>query len=99
MSKYMIMQLQNGKFGGKEIVSKRSMDMIHAYQVFADKTIPIATVGFETYFNDLANGQHVALKGGNMPGYFLVPEQKTAFFMSYNNDVIMMSKDVNLFGI
>ncbi|ADP31070.1 serine hydrolase [Bacillus atrophaeus] len=98
MSKYMIMQLQNGKFGGKEIVSKRSMDMMHDYQVFADKTIPIATVGFETYFNDLANGQHVALKGGNMPGHsslmVLVPEQKTAFFMSYNNDATMMSKDV-----
>jgi CubicO group peptidase (beta-lactamase class C family) len=97
MSKYMIMQLQNGKFGDKEIVSKKSMDMMHAYQVFADKTIPIATVGFETYFNDLANGQHVILKGGNMPGHsslmVLVPEQKTAFFMSYNNDSIM-SKDV-----
>lgn len=82
MSKYMIMQLQNGKFGGEEIVSKRSMDMMHAYQVFADKTIPIATVGFETYFNDLANGQHVALKGGNMPYsslMVLVPEQKSIF--------------------
>ncbi|MEK5408155.1 serine hydrolase [Paenibacillus sp. FSL W8-0439] len=97
MSKYMIMQLQNGKFGGKQIVSKKSIDMMHAYQVFADKTIPIATVGFETYFNDFANGQHVVLKGGNMPGHsslmVLVPEQKTAFFMSYNNDS-MMSLDV-----
>ncbi|MCR8979350.1 serine hydrolase [Brevibacillus laterosporus] len=93
MSKYMIMQLQNGKFGDKEIVSKKSMDMMHTYQVFADRTIPIATVGFETYFNDLANGQHVVLKGGNMPGHsslmVLVPEQKTAFFMSYNNDSMM----------
>ncbi|MEW9139530.1 serine hydrolase [Bacillus wiedmannii] len=97
MSKYMIMQLQNGKFEGKEIASKKSMDMMHAYQVFADKTIPIATVGFETYFNDLANGQHVLLKGGNMPGHsslmVLIPKQKTAFFMSYNNDS-MMSREV-----
>jgi len=29
----------------------------------------------------------------------LVPGQKTAFFMSYNNDATMMSKDVYLFGI
>ncbi|MFA2819660.1 serine hydrolase [Bacillus wiedmannii] len=97
MSKYMIMQLQNGKFEGKEIASKKRMDMMHTYQVFADKTIPIATVGFETYFNDLANGQHVVLKGGNMPGHsslmVLIPEQKTAFFMSYNNDS-MMSREV-----
>ncbi|MDQ0496140.1 hypothetical protein QOZ95_004329 [Paenibacillus brasilensis] len=39
----------------------------------------------------------MVLKGGNMPGYsslmVLVPEQKTAFFMSYNNDS-MMSLDV-----
>ncbi|EEM13352.1 MULTISPECIES: serine hydrolase domain-containing protein [Bacillus] len=93
MSKYMIMQLQNGKFKGQEIVSKKSMDMMHAYQVFDDKTIPVATIGFETPFNDLANGQHVVIKGGSMPGHqslmILVPEQKTAFFMSYNNDSTM----------
>ncbi|MDM5436380.1 beta-lactamase family protein [Bacillus hominis] len=93
MSKYMIMQLQKGKFKDKEIVSKKSMDMMHAYQVFDDKTIPVATIGFETPFNDLANGQHVVIKGGSMPGHqslmILVPEQKTAFFMSYNNDSTM----------
>ncbi|PGA98742.1 serine hydrolase [Bacillus toyonensis] len=90
MSKYMIMQLQKGKFKDKEIVSKKSMDMMHAYQVFDDKTIPVATIGFETPFNEFANGQHVVIKGGSMPGHqslmILVPEQKTAFFMSYNND-------------
>ncbi|HDR7511894.1 serine hydrolase [Bacillus toyonensis] len=93
MSKYMIMQLQKGKFKDKEIVSKKSMDMMHAYQVFDDKTIPVATVGFETPFNEFANGQHVVMKGGSMPGHqslmILVPEQKTAFFMSYNNDSTM----------
>ncbi|HDR7992788.1 TPA: serine hydrolase [Bacillus cereus] len=90
MSKYMIMQLQKGKFKGKEIVSKKSIDMMHAYQVFDDKTNPVATIGFETPFNKFANGQHVVIKGGSMPGHqslmILVPEQKTAFFMSYNND-------------
>ncbi|MGE7635735.1 serine hydrolase [Bacillus paramycoides] len=97
MSKYMIMQLQKGKFKDKEIVSKKSIDMMHAYQVFDDKTIPVATIGFETPFNEFANGQHVVMKGGSMPGHqsmmILVPEQKTAFFMSYNNDS-MMSIDV-----
>ncbi|MEH7060485.1 serine hydrolase [Bacillus wiedmannii] len=93
MSKYMIMQLQKGKFKDKEIVSKKSMDMMHDYQVFDDKTVPVATIGFETPFNELANGQHVVIKGGSMPGHqslmVLVPEQKTAFFMSYNNDSTM----------
>ncbi|MEB2494076.1 serine hydrolase [Peribacillus frigoritolerans] len=97
MSKYMIMQLQKGKFKDKEIVSKKSLDMMHAYQVFDDKTIPVATIGFETPFNEFANGQHVVIKGGSMPGHqsllILVPEQKTAFFMSYNNDS-MMSVDI-----
>ncbi|WP_283749473.1 beta-lactamase family protein [Bacillus mycoides] len=97
MSKYMIMQLQKGKFKDKEIVSKKGIDMMHAYQVFDDKTIPVATIGFETPFNEFANGQHVVMKGGSMPGHqslmILVPEQKTAFFMSYNNDS-MMSIDV-----
>ncbi|RAN89066.1 penicillin-binding protein [Bacillus sp. SRB_28] len=93
MSKYMIMQLQKGKFKDKEIVSKKSMDMMHDYQVFDDKTTPVATIGFETPFNEFANGQHVVMKGGSMPGHqslmILVPEQKTAFFMSYNNDSTM----------
>ncbi|WP_434178469.1 serine hydrolase [Bacillus stercoris] len=97
MSKYMIMQLQKGKFKDKEIVSEKSIDMMHAYQVFDDKTIPVATIGFETPFNEFANGQHVVIKGGSMPGHqsllILVPEQKTAFFMSYNNDS-MMSVDI-----
>ncbi|WP_416722498.1 serine hydrolase [Bacillus stercoris] len=97
MSKYMIMQLQKGKFKNKEIVSEKSIDMMHAYQVFDDKTIPVATIGFETPFNEFANGQHVVIKGGSMPGHqsllILVPEQKTAFFMSYNNDS-MMSVDI-----
>ncbi|MEB9674131.1 serine hydrolase domain-containing protein, partial [Bacillus anthracis] len=97
MSKYMIMQLQKGTFKDKEIVSKKSIDMMHAYQVFDDKTIPVATIGFETPFNKFANGQHVVMKGGSMPGHqsllILVPEQKTAFFMSYNNDSMMSELD------
>ena len=54
--------------------------MMHAYQVFDDKTVPVATIGFETPFNKFANGQHVVMKGGSMPGHqsllILVPEQK-----------------------
>ncbi|MCC3379418.1 serine hydrolase [Paenibacillus farraposensis] len=97
MAKYMIMQLQNGKFDGKEIVSQKSMELMHSYQVFAEKDIPITTVGFENYFPEYANGQHVVLKGGNLPGHcslmVLIPEQKTGFFMSYNNDS-MVSADI-----
>ncbi|MET3287514.1 UNVERIFIED_CONTAM: CubicO group peptidase (beta-lactamase class C family) [Brevibacillus sp. OAP136] len=97
MAKYMIMQLQNGKFDGKEIVSQKSMELMHSYQAFAEKDIPITTVGFENYFPEYANGQHVVLKGGNMPGHsslmVLIPEQKTGFFMSYNNDS-MVSADI-----
>ncbi|MGG4443542.1 serine hydrolase [Brevibacillus fortis] len=97
MAKYMIMQLQNGKFDGKEIVSEKSMDLMHSFQIFAEKDIPITTAGFENYFPEFANGQHVVLKGGNMPGHsslmVLIPEQKTGFFMSYNNDT-MFSADI-----
>ena len=44
MSKYMIMQLQKGTFKDKEIISKKGIDMMHAYQVFDDKTVPVATI-------------------------------------------------------
>lgn len=97
MAKYLIMHLNKGVFEGKEIVSKKSIDLMHTYQIFADPTIPITTVGFEGYFNNLMNGQHVILKGGNVPGHSsliaILPEKNTAFYMSYNNDS-MMSLDV-----
>ncbi|MGG4449425.1 serine hydrolase [Brevibacillus porteri] len=90
MANYLIMQLQNGKFDGKEIVSKKSINLMHSYQIFAEKDMPVTTVGFENLYRELANGQHVVFKGGNIPGHasliVLIPEQKTAFYMSYNND-------------
>ncbi|MBH0333797.1 penicillin-binding protein [Brevibacillus brevis] len=96
MAKYLIMQMQNGKFNGKEIVSQKSMEMMHSFQIFAEKDIPVTTVGgFENLYRELANGQHVVFKGGNMPGHssliVLIPEQKTAYYMSYNNDSDMRS--------
>lgn len=98
MAKYLLMHLQKGKWGNQEILSAKTMDQMHTYQVFADETLPMTTVGgFEGYRNDLMNGHHVILKGGNMPGHqsliVLLPEQNTAFYMSYNNDT-MMSLDV-----
>ncbi|MFF2531752.1 serine hydrolase [Brevibacillus sp. NPDC058079] len=96
MAKYMIMHLQNGKFDGKEIVSQKSMDLMHSYQIFAEKDIPVTTVGFENLYRDLTNGQHVVFKGGNITGHasliVLIPEQKTAFYMSYNNDSDMRAE-------
>ncbi|MVO99939.1 serine hydrolase domain-containing protein [Paenibacillus lutrae] len=95
MANYLVMQLGRGKFGDKQIVSAKSMEPMHTYSAFADagKTIPIATVGFEGYYKELMNGQHVVLKGGNMPGHsslmVLIPEQNTAFYMSYNSDTQM----------
>ncbi|MEC0090989.1 serine hydrolase [Paenibacillus macquariensis] len=94
MAKYLIMFQQQGTVGGKEIISKKTTEQMQTYSVFADKSIPMTTVGgFEGYRNDLMNGHHVVLKGGNMPGHqslvVLLPEQNTAFYMSYNNDSMM----------
>ncbi|MFF2158218.1 serine hydrolase [Paenibacillus chitinolyticus] len=93
MSKYLIMQLQKGKYDGKQLVSPKSIDLMHNYQVFSEKSMPITTVGFEGYFPELKNGHHVVLKGGNMTGHqsliVLLPDKNTGFFMSYNNDSMM----------
>ncbi|AFC32926.1 hypothetical protein PM3016_6294 [Paenibacillus mucilaginosus 3016] len=94
MAKYLIMHLQKGKYEDRQLVSEKAAEQMHKYQVFADKSIPITTVGgFEGYRKELANGQHVVLKGGNMTGHqsliVLVPEKNTAFYMSYNNDTMM----------
>lgn len=93
MAQYLLMQLQNGKVGDKQLVSPQSLKQMHTYQTFAEPSIPIATVGFEGYYKELMNGQHVVLKGGNMPGHsslmVLIPEKNTGFYMSYNNDTNM----------
>lgn len=94
MAKYLTMFQQQGKFKGKEIISEKSLEQMQSYQVFADKTLPMTTVGgFEGFFNDLMNGHHVILKGGSMPGHqsliALLPKSNTAFYMSYNNDSMM----------
>ncbi|AJS58238.1 serine hydrolase [Paenibacillus sp. IHBB 10380] len=94
MAKYLIMFQQQGTVGGKKIISKKTAKQMQTYSVFADKSIPMTTVGgFEGYRNDLMNGHHVVLKGGNMPGHqslvVLLPEKNTAFYMSYNNDTMM----------
>ncbi|NQX66442.1 serine hydrolase [Paenibacillus alba] len=97
MAKYLIMHLSKGKYDGKEIVSQKSIQQMQTYQLFADKTIPITTIGFEGYFQEKMNDQHVILKGGNVPGHSslvaILPEKNTALYMSYSNDS-MMSLDV-----
>ncbi|WP_405174594.1 serine hydrolase [Paenibacillus sp. FSL H8-0261] len=98
MAKYLTLFQQQGSVNGKQIISKETTKMMQTYSVFANESLPMTTVGgFEGYRNDLMNGYHVVLKGGNMPGHqsliVLLPEENTAFYMSYNNDT-MMSLDI-----
>ncbi|MEK8129453.1 serine hydrolase [Paenibacillus filicis] len=97
MAKYLLMYLNQGKYEGKEILSPKGVEQMQTYQLFADKTIPITTIGFEGYFREKMNDQNVVLKGGNVTGHssliVLLPDKNTGFYMSYNNDS-MMSLDV-----
>lgn len=98
MAKYLIMHLNKGKYDGKEIVSQKSIEQMHTYQYFADKTIPITTIGFEGYFPEKMNGQHVIIKGGNVTGQsslvVILPEKNVAFYMTNNDDNPWFSIDV-----
>ncbi|GAA3410733.1 serine hydrolase [Paenibacillus hodogayensis] len=97
MVKYLMMHLNKGTYEGKEILSSKSIEQMHTYQVFPDKEFPVTTIGFEGYFKEKMNGHHVVIKGGNVTGHssliVILPEENTAFYMSYNNDS-MMSLDV-----
>lgn len=97
MAQYLIMHLNKGTYRGKEVVSPQSIKQMHTYQLFPSKKIPVTTIGFEGYFKDKMNNQHVILKGGNVTGHssliVILPEKNTAMYMSYNNDS-MMSLDV-----
>jgi len=98
MAKYLLMHLNKGNYDGKEIVSQKSIEQMHTFQYFADKTIPITTIGFELYFPEKRNGQHVILKGGNVTGHssliVILPEKNAAFYLSNNDDNSQFSVDV-----
>ncbi|MEK4292444.1 serine hydrolase [Paenibacillus sp. FSL R5-0914] len=98
MAKYLLMHLNKGNYDGNEIVSQKSIEQMHTYQFFADKTIPITTIGFEAYFPEKMNGQHVILKGGNVTGHssliVILPEKNAAFYLSNNDDNAQFSIDV-----
>lgn len=93
MAKYLLMHLQNGKYVDQQLASNESMELMPTYQTFANPILPIATAGFEGYYKELMNGQHVIMKGGSIPGHaslmVLIPEKNTGFYLSYNNDSLL----------
>ncbi|WP_248931013.1 beta-lactamase family protein [Paenibacillus hamazuiensis] len=92
MARFMNAFLNGGKTNdGTVILSPESVKAMSGYHISIHSQVPDATYGFEApYPHSLANGQTIIAKSGDVPGFhsmlWLLPEQKSGFFISQNTD-------------
>ncbi|MCR8844631.1 serine hydrolase [Paenibacillus sp. SC116] len=90
MTKFMLTQLNGGAYEGGRILQSESLDKMLNPQVSIHPTLPNMAYGYEFYYHHLFNGQHVVLKGGDLPTHssvlWLLPKQNTGIFIIYNSN-------------
>lgn len=88
---FMIMHLQNGRYGETQVIKEATAQAMHQQQFTHDPRLPGVTYGFVEWGR---NGQHVLWHGGST-GFFesmilLLPERNVGAFIVYNRKVPAM---------
>ena len=86
--------LLNGGIGenGERILSESSVAAMMEYRSYTHPLLPDTTYGFEAGFQlpQAGSSDKIVTKAGDLPGFssylFLIPEQKTGVFISYNQN-------------
>ncbi|UVI30767.1 serine hydrolase [Paenibacillus spongiae] len=92
MARFMNAFLTGGKTeDGKVILSPDALKGMSTYHSSIHNQVPDTTYGFEAPFvPGKTNGQHIIAKGGDILGFsslmWLLPDQKTGVFISYNTN-------------
>jgi CubicO group peptidase (beta-lactamase class C family) len=85
MAKFMIAHLQNGRYGGAQILQEETARQMHSQLYTADPRITGMAYGF---FENVVNDQYIVSHGGDTllfhSGLYLFPEQNLGFFISTN---------------
>jgi len=88
---FMIMHLQNGRYGDVQVLQEATAQAMHQQQFTHDPRLPGVTYGFVEWEH---NGQHVLWHGGST-GFFesmilLLPEHNVGAFIAYNYKIPTM---------
>lgn len=86
MAKFMIVHLQNGRYGEVQLLAEETARQMHSQLYTADPRIDGMAYGF---FENVINDQYIVSHGGDTllfhSGLYLFPEQNLGFFISTNS--------------
>lgn len=91
MGNFMIMQLQQGRYGDVNILDEETTRLMHTRQSFNHSELPGWTLGFK---EDYENGYRLIGHQGAVPGlhrslFRLIPEEGVGFFAAFNTAVFI----------
>ncbi|WP_341347062.1 serine hydrolase [Paenibacillus sp. FSL H3-0469] len=85
MAHFMIAHLQNGKYGGRQILKPETAELMHSTAFQFDKRLPGVALGFA---EKRVNGVRLISHGGSDPmfntEFYLAPAKHLGIFLSYN---------------
>ncbi|MFD0588628.1 serine hydrolase [Paenibacillus sp. GCM10027627] len=95
IGKYMIAFLNGGATGANRILSEKTVASMEEYRSEIHSLLPNTTYGFEAAMQlpEAGSSKKVITKAGDLPGnssyLFLIPEQNTGVFITYNQTGIL----------
>lgn len=95
IGKFMVAFLNGGAAGSSRILANNSVDQMEVYRSAIHPLLPDTTYGFEAPFQipGAGSSSKVISKGGDLPDFssylFLIPEQNTGVFITYNQQGIL----------
>ena len=87
LAKYMIMHLENGRFGDVQVIGEEFAEELHTTRFRHHPNLPGIAYAFdETFWGDL----RILAKSGGAPGFqnrmFLIPDENVGVYFVYNRD-------------
>lgn len=95
MARFMLAHLQGGRYEAARILQQDTAEQMHRQHFTHHPRMPGVTYGF---FERFQNGQRLISHEGDLPGFasmlLLQPDKKLGFFVSYNNDQVMLREEL-----
>ncbi|WP_245600154.1 serine hydrolase [Paenibacillus harenae] len=95
IGKFMIAFLNGGAAGANRLLSENAVGQMEQYRSSIHPLLPDTTYGFEAPFQlpGAGSSSRIITKGGDLPGFssylFLIPEQNTGVFLTYNKTSVL----------
>lgn len=97
MAQFIMAHLGGGQSGSSRVLEEKTEKLMQQTHYEAAPGFPIMSYGFESFFQQVHNGQFVIGKGGDLPGYhswlWLIPEQRVGGMVIVNSDASASVRD------